>query len=122
MRSSSARGRSRKSSIPKLKWWQRPLCAWRQNAGRFFWVLTSEGCWFTAVRGAICFCSHQGGNRDSGVYSSDSSSSGFHPGSQQTSTGSDVFWTDVCDLDKPKMDAKTAGLLVGDEGVSDVCT
>lgn len=85
-----------------------------------FRVLTSEGRWFTAVRGAICRCSHQGGNRDSGVYSSDGSSFGCHPSMQQTSTGSDVFWTDLCDLDKPKIDARTAGLLAGDEGISDV--
>lgn len=74
-------------------------------------------CWFSSITSVICGCSHQGGSRDSGVYSSDSGSSV----SQQTSSGSDVFWTDLCHLDKLKVEARAAGLLGVDEGISEVC-
>lgn len=78
-------------------------------------------CCFSTVRRAICGCSHQGGSRDSGVYSSDGSGSESQPSSQQTSRGSDVFWMDLCALDKLKVDLRAAGLPLGDEGVADVC-
>lgn len=69
----------------------------------------------------MCRCSHQGGSRDSGVYSSDSDSSVSQLSSQQTSRGSDLFWTDLCHPDELKMHVRAAGLPLGDEGVSDVC-